>query len=463
MTVPAIISFTDKSIVYGFSIQKPCCIQEEVNELWLNGNIDSDCLAKLDGFTSLKKVKLFTYDGKFETTDERVEVVHENLFVKPSTPTWFVPQVSAVDVGYWESYDSFLLSGVSLNDQTILVDGANVHESTLKSSEVKYTNCVFGEKVVFEFAKVSFVGCRGTFHASKDKPWCREVMFSEMTAEDIAPFIQHRFRTCKKVIINGVSSVPDAEFTGSMAITTNHTVFNTNTTRINDMRHFYLSVPFFMEMLFPFRADVNKITLTERDPQMPAATIARMTKRQLYDYYTGQIPFPVRAVAQTMNATLFGRQTVHMRGFENACIDQYKILMSKCPPSFAAFSYLSSCEFPHELIQILVGYNFVNYVSAVVYRGSLLENDHHTTWLQRLAEEVKEGNELCLLGLKNRLINSLVGLADEVQVPISLQEDLQNQFTIHQQKKTPASDLKQILLERGHSELTVDEWMQSYS
>lgn len=464
----------------GHSITLHQTIPEEVHTLWLNGDVlvnNANIYSLIERtFPNALNVKIFTSMPQKFASHASIELVPKELHTARVIPPVSNTRASVkIDNGiFWDESFSRVCGHVFTNQitfthQHVTMDMLN----NVRAKLYKFHFCTFNFDVSFQsFSNIVFNNCAFDFSAVEKQKKHGTVRFRDCINVDDC--VVKRFLLAQNIDLFSCDTVPTIPgFTGNFHMKCVGRTPDLSSPSIRDFSSLRITTDYFEgQAMFPFvHPDMSSVSFVQTDiPRDRSHIMSMMSTLQLYRYFTGQIPLPtavdlaprLRVRGRFVETTFDGAQSIHSRGFEKSVDGMYEMLFAEMDPNFAEFDFLHKLGFSHRNTVALVGLNIRKHVKAVVYRASKLSESDVKEWMKGLNDEINLGRGLCSLGMRNRLMNSLVGFFDDIVIEITSTEDLQNQIVLAQRKSMPKAELRKILLERGHSETVVEEWLEYY-
>ena len=114
-------------------------------------------------------------------------------------------------------------------------------------------------------------------------------------------------------------------------------------------------------------------------------------------------------------------------------------------------------------VHILASENVDYYIILKLVWNRIINNIYKDELLKRLREEIEEGMTLCFVGKISRLINSLVGFCSDINISISIREQIGNivyNMTLNKEiTSVLINEIKTELIARSFPDNLIDEWI----
>jgi len=106
----------------------------------------------------------------------------------------------------------------------------------------------------------------------------------------------------------------------------------------------------------------------------------------------------------------------------------------------------------------------ITYSDLLIYVWSrIINNENKDEILKVLNQEISDGLCMCFTGRLTRLLNTLVGFYNDIEIQISDSEQITNiiiSLKNKYEKDELKIELKKALIERQYSESIINEWLE---
>lgn len=483
MTVPLCYTKGKDFAVFGKSLALHQSPSDSVEEVILNGDVFRTTSQLMDKFTrtfpnatsltvaSSRKMEPFT-----ETSSHvKCGFVAKQGFNAPTIGEPDSERPFVITDDGWYANDAFSRVTSEVFTKKISFSKFSVTQEILAritAFEFEFSGCIFGADVEFsDFSKVSFKDCTFLFSSKQKSEQTTQSSVTFESCNGVEQAIRNRFLGADSITLKGDTVPIIPGFNGIFTLKSPSNRPNLSSPSIAGFSGFAVLVRRFAEP-FDFRFEHphrDSVMMNETDAPDRAAITGYLTNNERYLVFAGIIPMPTmddinrRNQVKARRTTFEGNQSIHTSGFEKSVDGMYAALFRDVDSSFEPFEFLEVNGLPSEQLRTIKGMTSIeDHLRAVCCRSSKLDSEKLTEWISVLKEEIIIGAGLCLLGMKNRLVNSLVGFFDDIELKITPSEDIQNQVTLAARSSMPAEKLRSILVERGHTHVLIEEWMAHY-